>query len=90
MTGNIIGILTLAYAIAIIIFVYSYQLADARGEASRFSKSFGGNCDSLHTTAKRLKSYADKLPELLDRKVQILVLKALRTLAEYENEVASS
>lgn len=68
-TGNIIGILTLAYAIVITLLYYCYQLSKSTSDLRCYIDSFRDEVNSLELALYRLIPHIDRLPEHLARRV---------------------
>lgn len=73
-TGNIIGILTLAYAIVITLLYYCYQLSKSTSDLRCYIDSVNDEFKSLGSAVDRLIPYIDRLPEHLAGRVRSAVV----------------
>jgi hypothetical protein len=88
-TGSIIGILTLVYAIVITLLYYCYQLAKSTSDLRRYIDSVKDELESLISAVDRLVPYVDRLPEHLAGRVVSAVVGAKNFYAEYHHDLAS-
>lgn len=87
-TGNIIGILTLAYAIVITLLYYCYQLSKSTSDLRCYIDSVNDEFKSLGSAVDRLIPYIDRLPEHLAGRVRSAVVDAKDLKGEFDSYLA--
>lgn len=86
-TGNIIGILTLAYAIVITLLYYCYQLSKSTSDLRCYIDSVRDELNSLESALDRLIPYIDRLPKHLADRVSSDVANVKIFYAEYNSDL---
>lgn len=87
-TGNIIGILTLAYAIIITLLYYCYQLSKSTSDLRCYIDSANDEFKSLGSAVDRLIPYIDRLPSHLAGRVNLAVAEARKFYLDFDSSLA--